>query len=321
MTVYEIFKLYENSKSHVLSKRTFATNVSNYYNHIHPNFGNRELSELRYQDYQNFVNNLLKKYKVKTIKNILIVMSSIYDIAFKYDVCQNCDKKILSYIELPNFDNRRYFTLNLDLQQAYIKAILNFDEYPMNHIFKMLLHSRRLSEVLELTFEQIDLNDKIMYLPCEKNKSKKNLSFMLTDLQIIILNHHYQIAVYRQNKAFPTGYVFINPNTKTRYKDVRSSWYRLLDNAHLPRIRIHDIRHLVATYLINHCHMSIEVVSQTLGHSDIKITQRYLNPSPKNSKLAMDKLLKSVENSAFFDENVSPSSVATALATDFVNEQ
>lgn len=295
MTVYEIYKNYESLKKQIVSEQTFRTNKSNYYTHIHPVFGNKKFFQLTYVDYQNFVNNLLSTgLKPKTVKNILIVLQGLYKLA-KMNNWIDIDNYI-SYVELPRFDNRRYFTLDVDTQKSYIRAILDFSENVYKDIFIFLLHGRRLNEVLSLKWEQIDLTSEIMYLPHLQNKSRKNLSFKLTDIQIQILRQHYVKAYDRQGTPFLTGYVFINEQTMTRYRTVKRSWLRLLDTAGLPRIRIHDIRHLLATYLINELKMSIEIVSHLLGHSDIKITQQYINPKPANAKIAMNKLLNSVVN-------------------------
>lgn len=296
MTFNEIYEYYHEIKKSTRTQRSYDSIVSIYNVHIKNQLGDKDISALKYLDYQNFANNLLKTKSVKTVKNILIVLKGLIKLAIKNDFYD--DKNYIDYIELPQFDNKCYFTLNVELQQAYIKAILNHDEYPFSHIFIFLLHGRRLSEVLNLSWNQIDLNDKIMYLHSSKNKSKKNLSFMLTDIQLQILQHHYDLAVKKQKKVFIDGYVFINTDTNNQYKDIRKAFKRMLDKNNLSKIRIHDIRHLVATYLINHCKLSIEVVSQTLGHSDIKITQRYLNQSPSNSKFAIDTLFESIKNSA-----------------------
>lgn len=71
-------------------------------------------------------------------------------------------------------------------------------------------------------------------------------------------------------------YVFYNQQTKTHYKDFRKSFKRILKDNKLPKIRLHDIRHLIATYNINYLKASVESVSNALGHSSINITQRYI---------------------------------------------
>lgn len=292
-TLDEIFEIYIDLKSKVISEQSYRTNVGYFFNHISPVLGDRKIDTLHYIDYQKFVNDLLTVgLKPKTVKNILIVLSGIYKTAIQNEWYTGINP--IKLVELPRFDNKRYFTLSVDLQKKYIKAILNFDEPIFKDIFLFLLHGRRLSEVLRMKWEYIDLNNEVYYLPAKVNKSKKNLSFSMTWQLFDMLLEYQSEAIETQNTPFITGYVFINPKTKRPYTDIRKPWARLLQRANLPKMRMHDIRHLLATYAINELDISVEMVSHTLGHSDISITQRYINPKPENSKKVITKVFDSV---------------------------
>ena len=293
MKVSDLFELYLDQKSQSLSPATLRSLKSNYYNHIDPIFGQKDFTTLRYVDYQKFVNNLLANgLKPKTVKNILLILSGLYHTATINEIYEG--QNWVSHVELPKFDNKQYFTLKKELQVRYIKAILDFDEPIFKDIFIFLLHGRRLSEVLNLQWEYVDMSERVIYIPATHNKSKKNLSFEMTYIQLKILRHYLKNAIKDQDTVFPTGCIFFNPFTKKRYVDVRKPFSRLLKRANLPKIRIHDIRHLVATYLINELGLPVEQVSHLLGHSDITITQRYINPKPANAKNAMDALFNSI---------------------------
>ena len=288
MTINTIFEYYKDLKQHSITKHTLLSNICSYDKHIRSEFGNRTMGTIGYIEYQKFANKLLEDLKPKTVKNILSILQSLYTLANKLDVYNGSN--VVKFVELPKFDNRRYFTLSVDLQKKYIKAILEFDEEPYKDIFLLLLHGRRLSEVLNLEWEYIDLNNGIMYLSATQNKSRKNLSFEMTDILAVRL-----FARTDKNKALMSGYVFINPKTNKPYRDVRRAWKRLLESNKLPKIRIHDMRHLVATYSINTLKLSVEHVSHTLGHTDIKTTQRYINPNPGNARKVIDSVINSVE--------------------------
>ena len=62
----------------------------------------------------------------------------------------------------------------------------------------------------------------------------------------------------------------------------------------LPRIRLHDIRHLIGTYSINYLKIPIEQVSFTLGHTNIITTQKYITANVRKSKETIENLLKSI---------------------------
>jgi len=296
MTTFDnIANEYFELKKSIWSKHTYKTNLSNYNNHIAPYLGLKSIDTINFIEYQRLANTLLERpLKPKTVKNIFVVLSGIVNYAIKMDIY--IGKNYLQYVELPSFDNKQYFSTSLELQKRYIRALMSFNEPVYKDIFVFLLHGRRLGEVLGLEWEYIDLEQNIMYLPSAKNKSRKNLEFELTDLQVDILRTCELEARRIQKTAMLKGYVFPNPETLNKYKDIRKAWSRLLDRNDLPYMRIHDIRHLVGTYLINELDVSIEHVSHLLGHSSIQVTQRYINPKPSNSKNAMDKLFKSVRD-------------------------
>jgi len=294
MTTFDnIANEYFELKKSIWSKHTYKTNLSNYNNHIAPYLGLKSIDAIHFIEYQRLANTLLERpLKPKTVKNIFVVLSGIVNYAIKMDMYLG--KNYLEYVELPEFDNKQYFSTSKELQVKYIRALMSFNEPIYKDIFFFLLHGRRLGEVLGLEWEYIDLEQRIMYLPSAKNKSRKNLQFELTNQQVVILREYEREARQTQKTAMLKGYVFFNPKTLTRYTDIRRAWDRLLYINDLPKIRIHDIRHLVGTYLINELDISIEHVSHLLGHSSIQVTQRYINPKPSNSKNAMDKLFKSV---------------------------
>ncbi len=291
MTIDTIYQDYIESKSVLLAKHTVKTYISAYDKHILPVFGYREISTLNYIDYQKFANNLLiSGKKPKTVLNILRVISGVYQFAIKN---QWYDGEIYpDMVDLPQFDNKYYVTISPAMQKKYLMALKNAKEPIFKDIFLFLLHGRRLGEVLNLQWEYLDLNQGIVYYPATHNKSKKHLSYELTHDLINVLKQYQLKAINTQNTPFITGHVFINPNTGNKFTDIRNAWERMLKDANLAYTTRHHIRHILGTYLINELGLSLEHVSYVLGHSDTKITQRYVNVKPQVAKNAIDALFE-----------------------------
>ena len=64
-------------------------------------------------------------------------------------------------------------------------------------------------------------------------------------------------------------------------------WRRLRVKAGLPKLRIHDLRHSYASFLVNNGRTLYEV-QQILGHSQPIVTQRYAHLSSKSLQQAAD---------------------------------
>lgn len=73
-------------------------------------------------------------------------------------------------------------------------------------------------------------------------------------------------------------YLFINQQTGERLTSVNRVWGRLRNKAGLPHLRMHDLRHQFASFLVNSGRTLYEV-QKILGHSDTKVTERYAHLS------------------------------------------
>jgi hypothetical protein len=83
--------------------------------------------------------------------------------------------------------------------------------------------------------------------------------------------------------------VFINRQTGKSYGTIMKVWSRLRKAAGVPHLRIHNLRHQFASFLVNSGRTLYEE-QQILGHSDPSVTQRYAHLSSES--------LQDVSNSA-----------------------
>ena len=82
-------------------------------------------------------------------------------------------------------------------------------------------------------------------------------------------------------------YVVPNPKTRKPYVSFFIAWDSARKKAGLPDVRIHDLRHSFASFLINGG-QSIYTVMKLLGHTQLKTTQRYSHLSPQTLLDATD---------------------------------
>lgn len=289
MTINQIYNDYIQTKELTLAKHTVTTYHSAYNKHIAPYFGTRDIGTINYIDYQKFADRLLRSgLQVKTVKNILVLISSIYTYAIKCEYYNGHNYPRL--VELPQYDNKYYVNFSAAIQKQYLLALKNADEPIYKDMFLFLLHGRRLSEVLDLEWEYLDLHQGIVYYPASKNKAKKHLSYELTTELIEVLKTYQAEAIDRQKTIFIKGHVFLNPNTLKRFNNLRKPWKRLLEKNNLQYTKLHNIRHILTTYLLNELKMPLDTVSFVLGHSSTDITKRYVTFKPKIAKEAIDTL-------------------------------
>ncbi|WP_240906121.1 site-specific integrase [Thiorhodococcus mannitoliphagus] len=82
-------------------------------------------------------------------------------------------------------------------------------------------------------------------------------------------------------------YLFVNSKTGKPYTTIHKVWERLREEAGLPHLRLHDLRHQYASFLVNSGRTLYEV-QQILGHSDPSVTQRYAHLSTRALQDAAD---------------------------------
>jgi integrase len=85
-------------------------------------------------------------------------------------------------------------------------------------------------------------------------------------------------------------YVVPNPKTRQPYVSIFCSWNTARKAAGLPEVRMHDLRHSMASNMVN-SGRSIYEVAKVLGHTQLKTSQRY-------SHLNQETLLAAVDASA-----------------------
>lgn len=286
LSLNELFNEYVRLYGLKLSPSTLKSDILTYNKHIKNSIGKNLINEIKFIHIQELVNVLISKdYLIKTIKNILTRLSVVFNFAIKLDII---NKNPVRFVELPRYDNKRNFFYSLKTQQDFIKA-LSQDKSKYSDLFLFLLHARRKSEILNLKFKDIDFTNKIYTIPYKINKAKLNMSYPMSDELFNRILKRFELSSSNLN-----DYVFKNEKTNNRLVCIKRAWKSFIKRHNLPYIRLHDIRHLVASYSINYLNISIEQVSFMLGHTNISTTKRYVTHNIDICKVNIEKMIDSV---------------------------
>lgn len=148
-------------------------------------------------------------------------------------------------------------------------------EYPNKafyvYVYLLLNTGCRTSELLTLDWQNVDLDRNYFIVRNSLSKNKKTIYKPL---------NNQALQIFDDLPFIHTKWVFYNPKTDFRYKTFRRAWLWSLEKSGLD-CRMHDLRHTFASLLVSNG-VPIYHVSQLLGHSDTKITQRYAHLSPNN---------------------------------------
>jgi integrase len=169
-----------------------------------------------------------------------------------------------------------------------------------------IITGMRKSEILKMRWKDINFRLGSIHIPKENSKSKKERVVPIDSVIFNVLD-----SLERKGE-----YVFMNDWTETRTKEIKKSFKTACERAGIPYGRkkgltFHDLRHLAAYRLVKLT--DIVTASKILGHSDIQMTMRYVHPSDKDKKLAIEKSSEILFQSRQFPVNGKKSSALKEL--------
>jgi integrase len=254
-------------------KRSWKRDDELYTLRIKEVFGHKRLNQITRQQIQSFHTELLTSglapatcdHHVKLIKHAL-------NLAVDWGLL--IEKNPASRIPLFNRDNKVEHYLDDEQLEKLLGVLRTDDNKAICQIAMFLLSTGcRLNEALRATWSQIDKQNRVWRIPASNSKSKRVRSVPLNDSALDILN---QLDTEGKFES-----VFLNVRTEEAYTTIHKVWHRLRGKAGLPHLRIHDLRHQYASFLVNSGRTLYEV-QQILGHSNPTVTQRYAHLSSKS---------------------------------------
>ena len=183
------------------------------------------------------------------------------------------EKNPAAGFKLFNEDNKVENYLDAEQLQRMLKVLRTDSNRSVCNVALWLLSTgARLNEALQARWDHIDKANRVWRIPAATSKSKKLRSVPLNDAAIEVLG-----ALDTEDDF---DHLFVNPKTKKPYTTIHKVWERIRIQAGLPQLRVHDLRHSYASFLINSGRTLYEV-QQILGHSQPQVTQRYSHLSTK----------------------------------------
>lgn len=245
-------------------KRSWQTDEGLLRNHIEPVWGRKHMDEIRKQDVLTLIASHRKTHAPGSCNRLLILLRYMFNLAVKWEVAGVKSNPTAGFPLLEeNNKCERYLTKD---EAAALYAQLERSENPiLRYIVPMLiLTGARKREVLDAQWEDFDFDRKKWRIPV--SKSGKARYVPLSDGVLRLL-----VQVPRLSSC---PWVFANPKTRKPFVSIFYSWDTARTRAGLPDVRIHDLRHSFASFLVN-AGRSLYEVQKILGHTELKTTQRY----------------------------------------------
>ena len=247
-------------------KRSWKCDLSMLKNHIEPAWGKKYLDQVTKSDVVTFMNAHRKSYTPGTCNRLLILIRFIFTLALKWETPGLKINPAKDHPLLKEQHQRERFLTEAETQ-ALFASIKQSSNVMLQYIIAMLiLTGARKREVLDARWEDIDFAQKSWRIHTTKSGQPRYVP--LSDGAIAILN------------AVPSAgeWIFPNESTGKPYASIYRSWHEARTQAGLGEVRVHDLRHSFASFLVN-AGRSIYEVQRLLGHAQIRTTQRYAHLS------------------------------------------
>ena len=235
--------------------------------HFSKLFGTRKLNEISASDIDIFKQRRLEEgIKLNTIVRDLVVIRHLFN--YSSNRKKFFGRNPVSESGLPQINDKKERVLSVIEQEELLKHC-----YPelANIIMLALNTGMRRDEILFLEWIWVDFKEGYINLPHTHSKSKKSRKVPINSVI-------RKILLERKLQSDGAEYVFHISDTKSGARTwLQRAFREACKQAGIEGLRFHDLRHTAATRLVE-AGIPLAAVAELLGHSSIRMTERYSHP-------------------------------------------
>ncbi len=287
----ELTKLY---KSHSLINKVRSHGDIAILNTIQAYFKDVKVCTITPSKVQNFISYLIEERNLSpaSVNKYRSVLRKMFNLGIDNGKCETNPVKKVKELRVNNTrtrvlsqeeEIRLYKTLN-SFHKEFTKEgkIRNIAPYKkIKRFITLALNSgMRKSEMIDLKW--IDINEDFTIITVLNSKSGKSREIPINNKLKLSLKAMYKLKGKNE-------FVFTNPETGTKFVDLKRIITSLFEAANLDDFTLHCCRHTFATKLLEKG-ADIRTVQELLGHADVRMTERYTHTDKDKKLLAVNLL-------------------------------
>lgn len=321
LTFNDYAEIYFSTYTSFLSPTTLKGYRSAYYNSkpygLKNYFGEAKLRSIRTRHIQEYVNELCNHLSPKSIKNYMMLLNVIFELAVQDGIIQREANPMLQKIRRPKQQRKEVEAYNLEEMQLILKLAEEDKNPDIKLIISLaLLSGARRNEIAGLRWERIDFEAGYIYI-CESRvvveggvehtkqpKTNAGIRRIYIPQHLIKILKEYQTRYVTNKLKFgkdfaDKGYVVSKPDGNPFTPQGISNCYLRFMERHKDEIRylkFHGLRHTYASILIEQGE-NPKTVQHNLGHADVSLTlQIYSHSYESAQKKAAETLDLTIAN-------------------------
>lgn len=254
-----------------LHHRSFATNAGYMRNHVLPRWGNVRLTDIKGPAVAQWLaDKRAGGLAPASVEKIRVIFQRSFVVG-NHAGLPGCDPSPVRNVPRVKFTNARERYLTAEEADRLRAAAAESYNTQLSPIVDLLLFTgARIGELLRARWDHVDVERRAWHIPTTKTGRPRYVPLSSDALTVI--------------ESLPRfdGCPWLLPNPKTLepFVTIQHGWERAIRVARLPGLRIHDLRHSAASFMIN-ANIDIFSVGKVLAHSSYQSTQRYAHLSDK----------------------------------------
>ena len=285
LLVSQVSYMWLKNKKPYIKQSTYSRYLTVVERHINSFFNDTRMAELNDVKIQNFLAELMRTLKPKTVRDILTILCQMLNYANEHDLCGKLSEKI----KLPKDKVNTTEILSSTEQQRLIKFLNSELDLQKLGVLICLYTGMRLGEICGLKWEDIDfVNDtiKIRRTIQRINDENGGTRFLIdtpkTQKSIRdIPVPDFLMGYLRKHKSGNLSTYILTGSTQfTQPRTYQNRFKTYLRDSGLPKeFHFHTLRHTFASRAIE-LGFDPKTLSEILGHANVNITlNRYVHSS------------------------------------------
>lgn len=247
-----------------LRKRSWRVDERIARQHLSPSFGARKLADIQRHEVEDWLHGLSEKgLAPATCNRILAVFKTICSLAVLRGFLPAGQSPCAGVSPFKIHTQRERY-LTQDEAQRLMRALEKSDRPEAFAIRLLLLTGARKSEILKARWEYVRRDLRLLIVPLSKSGKPRHIPLSDAALEVLCA----------MSRSPGNSWLFPGHAPGKPLSDLYLFWNKLRRELGLADVRIHDLRHTFASFLVNAGH-SLYEVQKLLGHGDPRTTMRY----------------------------------------------
>jgi integrase len=272
---------------HVKSyKRSWCTDETVLRLHILPSLGAQPVDQIKNEEIAELLRRMREKgYASGTTNRVLILIRYIFNLGRKWRVAGMAQNPTLGLSTAPDVQRDRFLSPE-EAHRLIVAIESDENQTAAQAVMLLLLTGGRRNEITQAKWEYVNWERRTLLVPLSKSGKPRAIALNAQALALL--------RAIARNDANP--YIFPSPINGRPSASLFFPWDRIRKRAGLKDVRLHDLRHSYASFLVNQG-VSLYVVQGLLGHAHSRTTQRYAH-------LAHETLLDAAERISVIAKSV-----------------